>query len=102
MNNTSLLNATMFTRSSEFVNFQICALLKCLVDIYNEIIHNNCQLESKEESIRDAFFSFLDNDEYRNQIKLLQYFHFEREPKEKTGYVDITVKTISPYESTKA
>lgn len=102
MDNTSRLNATMFAGSFEFVNSQICALLKCLVDIYNEIIHKNCQLESKEESIRDAFFSFLDNDEYRNQINVLQYFHFEREPKEQTGYVDIKVKTISPYMSTKA
>lgn len=96
------LNANLFIGSSIFQKDQLFSLLRCFVDIYRDMISKQCKLENREEMIRDRFFCYLDDDRYRNDTPILQNFHFEKEPQEGTGYVDIKVKTINPYYSVKA
>ena len=100
--NNSVLNATLFVGSSTFRNYEFEKLLGCCVDIYTEIISKNHLCENKEEKIRDCFFDYLNNDNYRNKVQTLENYHFEKEPQENIGYLDIKVKTINPYRSTKA
>ena len=76
MNNNNL-NATSFVGSLMFRQKQFEELLVCCVGIYNNIASKKVQISKKEESIRDCFFDYLDDDNYRNDIKVLQNFHFE-------------------------
>lgn len=98
----SLSNASKFIGTFTFRDNEFESLLICCVTIYNEFIANNCKCENKEESIRDVFFNRLNDDNYRTSHQILQNYHFEKEPQENTGYLDIKVKTLNPYRSTKA
>lgn len=96
------LNASSFAGASLFVHREFCAVLERCIYIYREFISSNNNIANNEEKIRDVFFKKLDNDRYRNKHKELLNFHFEKEPQEKTGFLDIKVKTLNPYRSTKA
>lgn len=96
------LNASSFTGTSLFVHREFCAVLECCINIYREYITSNKVIANNEEKIRDVFFEKLDDDKYRSEHKVLLNYHFEREPQEKTGFLDIKVKTLKPYRSTKA
>lgn len=101
--NNSLLNATPFSGSAIRIDSQFRSLLVCCIKIYNDIIANNKRTKNDEETIRDLFFDeYLNDDNYRNQNKELEDFHFEKEPKENIGYIDIKAKKLNPYVSTKA
>ena len=100
MNNIS--NASNFVGTQTFSNGEFESLLVCCVGIYNEFISNNLRCDCKEEKIRDVFFDKLNDDVYREIHPTLQNYHFEKEPQENTGFLDIKVKTLNPYESTKA
>ena len=96
------MDATVFSGSLSYKKDQLMSLLSSCVDIYEEILSQNIQLKNNEEFIRDAIFDFLNNDEYRSNVGVLQLFHFEKEPQENSGFLDIKVKPLNPYESTKA
>lgn len=96
------LNASTFTGTSLFVHREFCAVLEHCIYIYREFINSNNDIANNEEKIRDVFFKKLNNDKYRNKHRVLLNFHFEREPQENTGFLDIKVKTLNPYRSTKA
>ena len=96
------LNASTFTGTSLFVHREFCAVLEHCIYIYREFISSNNDVANNEEKIRDVFFKKLNNDKYRNKHRVLLNFHFEREPQENTGFLDIKVKTLNPYRSTKA
>lgn len=96
------LNASSFGGVPLFIHREFCAVLECCICIYREFISSYNNIANNEEKIRDVFFEKLDNDKYRNKHKVLLDFHFEREPQEKTGFLDIKVKTLNPYRSTKA
>ena len=98
----SLCNASKFAGVSAFRDNEFESLLVCCVTIYNEFIANNCKCENKEKSIRDVFFERLNDDNYRTIHKILLNYHFERETQENTGVLDIKVKTLNQYRSTKA
>jgi len=100
MNN--LHTASNFIGTSAFKNNEFESLLTCCVSIYYEFITYKFKCENKEEKIRDIFFACLSDDIYRKQQQILLNYHFEKEPQEKTGYLDIKVKTLNPYLSTKA
>lgn len=101
--NNSLLNATPFSGSAIRIDSQFRSLLVCCIKIYNDIIAKNKRTKNDEETIRDLFFDeYLNDDNYRNQNKELEDFHFEKEPKENIGYLDIKAKKLNPYVSTKA
>lgn len=101
--NNSLLNATPFSGSAIRIDSQFRSLLVCCIKIYNDIIAKNKRTKNDEETIRDLFFDeYLNDDNYRNQNKELEVFHFEKEPKENIGYLDIKAKKLNPYVSTKA
>jgi hypothetical protein len=98
----SILNASGFFGTITFRNCELEALLVYCVDIYNNFIINNFKCHDDEELIRDIFFDSLNDDTYRGRNAILQNYHFEKEPQEKSGYLDIKIKTINPYISTKA
>ncbi len=100
--NNNKLNAVSFVGSLLFRQKQFEDLLVCCVGIYSDMISQKLQMNKKEESIRDYFFSYLSDDDYRTKVVYLQNFHFEKEPQENIGYLDIKVKTLNPYKSTKA
>lgn len=97
-----ILDASVFISSITFRNHEFETLLECCVDIYNDFINSNSKCRNKEELIRDVFFDSLSNDLCRGKISFLQNYHFEKESQEKTGYLDIKIKTLNPYISTKA
>lgn len=100
MSNT--LNAATFSGSTLYIKDEICTVLECCVQIYNQFVATNTKVSNNEEKIRDVFFDKLNDDAYRGKYPSLQNYHFEREPQENTGFVDIKVKTLNPYRSTKA
>ena len=100
--NNNIPNASNFIGTQTFSNGEFESLLGCCVGIYNEFIGNNLRCDGKEEKIRDVFFDKLNDDVYRENHPILQYYHFEKEPQENTGFLDIKVKTLNPYGSTKA
>lgn len=100
--NNNIPNASNFIGTQTFSNGEFESLLGCCVGIYNEFIGNNLRCDGEEEKIRDVFFDKLNDDVYRENHPILQYYHFEKEPQENTGFLDIKVKTLNPYGSTKA
>jgi len=100
MNNIS--NSSSFVGATAFRNYEFETLLACCVGIYSDFVISNLKCQNDEESIRDVFFERLNDDIFRGKILVLQNYHFEKEPQEKTGYLDIKIKTLNPYISTKA
>ncbi|MBO5673416.1 MAG: hypothetical protein J6R59_05635 [Paludibacteraceae bacterium] len=96
------LNASAFTGLSAFNQQELFSVLECCVDIYGYFIACGNKVCNKEEQIRNIFFEKLNDDDYRSKHPCLQNFHFEKEPQENSGFLDIKVKTLNPYESTKA
>ena len=100
MNN--IPDASNFVGTQTFSNSEFESLLVCCVSIYNEFVGTNLRCAGREEKIRDIFFDKLNNDVYRDNHPTLQNYHFEKEPQENTGSLDIKAKTLNPYMSTKA
>lgn len=100
MSNT--LNAASFSGSTHFINGELYTVLECCTQIYYQFVAATVTVSNNEEEIRDVFFDKLNDDAYREKYPSLQNYHFEREPQENTGYVDIKIKTLNPYKSTKA
>ncbi|MBR5469202.1 MAG: hypothetical protein IKU78_01915 [Paludibacteraceae bacterium] len=96
------LNASTFAGLSTFNRQELFSVLECCINIYNQFIVCGNKICNKENLIRDIFFEKLNDDDYRNQHPCLQNFHFEKEPQENSGYLDIKVKTLNPYESAKS
>lgn len=100
MSNT--LNAATFSGSTQYINNELCTVLGYCIQIYKQFVAANAKVSNNEITIRDVFFDKLDDDAYRDIYPSLQNYHFEREPQENAGFVDIKVKTLNPYKSTKA
>ena len=98
----SILNASGFVGTITFRDCEFEALLVYCVGVYKDFINNNYKCQNNEELIRDVFFDSLNDDACRDKNIFLQNYHFEKETQENTGYLDIKIKTINSYRSSKA
>jgi len=97
------LNASGYGYNAINYTTEFQRVLRGVFECYTKMLKDNILVPNDENEIRDKlFFNYLDNNNIRKQIGLLEYL-FVREGLEKTGgRADIQVKTTQTFTKTEA
>ncbi len=97
-----LMDATVFEYSNQYRNSAFEEVLNACIIIYYHIVSDGQKYPNNEKKIRKAFGTYLRDDDFKNSTYPLMHYNYEAEAEEKTGFVDIKIQKINPYEGSKA
>lgn len=94
------MDATVFSYSEQFRLTQLQGILFDIGNVYSQIFNNGNKVANDENIIRDAFASFLQNDEYKNtSTDFVRYYQVDTEVREGIhGRTDIRFLKVKEYE----
>jgi len=94
------MDASVFAYSAQFRLTQLQGILFDIGNVYLQIFNNGNKVANDENTIRDAFASFLQNDEYKNiSTGFVRYYQVDTEVIEGIhGRTDIRFLKVKEYE----